>query len=65
MNEETKVQEMQEGVSLEYAEKVEEKEVHKEEVILEKKEEVFFSTKDIIKGFILHELISRPVSMRR
>lgn len=65
MNEETKEQEMQEGVSLEYTEKVEEKGVRKEEIIVEKREEIFFSTKDIIKGFIFHELISKPISMRR
>ncbi len=65
MNEETKVQEMQEGVSLEYTEKVKEKEAHKEEESVEKREEISFSTKDIIKGFIFYELISKPVSMRR
>lgn len=65
MNEEIKEQETQEGVSLEHAEKVEEKWEYEEAPVKEEKEVYFFSQKDIIRSFIFHELISRPVSMRR
>jgi len=65
MNEEIKEKETQEGVSLEYTQKTQEMEIHKEEVSKEEKREEIFSSKDIIKGFIFYELISRPVSLRR
>jgi hypothetical protein len=63
MNEEIK--ETQEGVSLEYTQEPQEIGVHKEEISKEEKREEFFSKKDIIKGFIFYELISRPISLRR
>jgi hypothetical protein len=65
MNEEIKEKETQEGVSLEYTQEPQEIGAHKEEISKEEKREEFFSKKDIIKGFIFYELISRPISLRR
>lgn len=65
MNEEIKEQETQEGVSLEHAEKVEKKEKYEETPVKGEKKEYFLSEKDVFRSFIFHELISKPVSMRR
>ncbi|MCX7796898.1 MAG: hypothetical protein N2380_10355 [bacterium] len=65
MNEEIKEQEAQEGVSLEHAEKIEEKEKYEEIPVKEKRKEYLFSQEDIVRNFVFHELISKPVSMRR
>lgn len=62
MNEEIIQEESQEGVSLEYKEigKIEE---HKEEEGVRKEGDTL--SRDILRCFIFHELISKPLSLRR
>lgn len=62
MNEEIIQEESQEGISLEYKEEIRDIEEHREE---KAKREEYIQSKDIVRYFLFHELISKPVSLRR
>lgn len=62
MSKEITQDETQEGISLEYKEEIRENKKYEEE---KPEKEEYMTSKDIVKCFLFHELISRPISLRR
>ncbi len=66
MSKELSPDESQEGISLEYKEEemrdIGENKENEEE---KSEKEEYITSKDIVKYFLFHELISRPISLRK
>ncbi|HOK29406.1 MAG TPA: hypothetical protein PLH42_02340 [bacterium] len=65
MSKEITQDETQEGISLEYKEEIRGIRENKKYEEEKPEKEEYVASKDIVKCFLFHELISRPISLRR